>query len=114
MANDSGVVEIETRTEHGLSIALQGVADDQPVNVGTLLSVHLNLIRRRHASIGDRTNVSALRGVVLAFAFLAFGRIDLVNDNFHADSGVRALNLARSAYHTQVWIYHISHAIDPA
>jgi hypothetical protein len=37
MANVSVAVEIETRTEHVLSIAFQGVADDQSANVGTLL-----------------------------------------------------------------------------
>jgi hypothetical protein len=37
MANVSVAVEIETRTEHDLSIAFQGVADDQSVNVGTPL-----------------------------------------------------------------------------
>src|SRR4051794_23051470 len=37
MANVSSAVEIETRTGRVLSIALQGVADDQSVNVGTLL-----------------------------------------------------------------------------
>jgi len=30
--------KIETRTERDLSIAFQGVADDQSVNVGTLLT----------------------------------------------------------------------------
>src|SRR5450759_1758741 len=38
MANVSVAVEIETRTEHDLSTVLQGVADDQSVNVGTLVS----------------------------------------------------------------------------
>jgi hypothetical protein len=38
MANVSVAVEIETRTKHDLSIAFQGVADDQSVNVGTLLA----------------------------------------------------------------------------
>ena len=38
MANVSVAVEIETRIERDLSIAFQGVADDQSVNVGTLLS----------------------------------------------------------------------------
>jgi hypothetical protein len=37
MANVSVAVEIETRTGHDLSIAFQGVADDQSANVGTLL-----------------------------------------------------------------------------
>jgi hypothetical protein len=37
MANVSVAVEIETRTEHDLSTVLQGVADDQSVNVGTLV-----------------------------------------------------------------------------
>lgn len=37
MANVSVAVEIETRIERDLSIAFQGVADDQSVNVGTLL-----------------------------------------------------------------------------
>src|SRR5665213_2968314 len=39
MANVSVAVEIETRTGHDLSIAFQGVADDQSANVGTLLSL---------------------------------------------------------------------------
>ena len=39
MANVSVAVEIETRIERDLSIAFQGVADDQSVNVGTLLIV---------------------------------------------------------------------------
>jgi hypothetical protein len=38
MVNVRGAVEIETRTGHVLSIAFQGVADDQSVNVGTLLT----------------------------------------------------------------------------
>ena len=38
MANVSVTVEIETRTERDLSNAFQGVADDQSVNVGTLLT----------------------------------------------------------------------------
>jgi hypothetical protein len=38
MANVSVAVEIETRTEHDLLTVLQGVADDQSVNVGTLVS----------------------------------------------------------------------------
>jgi hypothetical protein len=38
MANVSVAVEIETRTEHVLSIAFQGVTYDQSVNVGTLLT----------------------------------------------------------------------------
>jgi hypothetical protein len=38
MANVSVEVEIETRTEHDLSTVLQGVADDQSVNVGTLVA----------------------------------------------------------------------------
>jgi hypothetical protein len=38
MANVSVAVEIETRTEHDLSTVLQGVADDQSVNVGTLVA----------------------------------------------------------------------------
>src|SRR3954453_12247979 len=41
MANVSSAVEIETRTGRVLSIALQGVADDQSVNVGTLLGPNL-------------------------------------------------------------------------
>src|SRR5450759_3665232 len=40
MANVSVAVEIETRTEHDLSTVLQGVADDQSVNVGTLIDPH--------------------------------------------------------------------------
>ena len=40
MANVSVAVEIETRIERDLSIAFQGVADDQSVNVGTLLKLH--------------------------------------------------------------------------
>ena len=43
MANVSVAVEIETRIERDLSIAFQGVADDQSVNVGTLLVRHHNL-----------------------------------------------------------------------
>jgi len=38
MANVGGAVEIETTTEHDLSIAFQAVADGQLVNVGTLLN----------------------------------------------------------------------------
>ena len=41
MANVSVAVEIETRIERDLSIAFQGVADDQSVNVGTLLIRHI-------------------------------------------------------------------------
>jgi hypothetical protein len=41
MANVSVAVEIETRTEHDLSTVLQGVADDQSVNVGTLVRSYL-------------------------------------------------------------------------
>jgi hypothetical protein len=41
MANVSVAVEIETRTEHDLSTVLQGVADDQSVNVGTLVMLKL-------------------------------------------------------------------------
>jgi hypothetical protein len=41
MANVSVAVEIETRTEHDLSTVLQGVADDQSVNVGTLVVAFL-------------------------------------------------------------------------
>jgi hypothetical protein len=43
MANVSVAVEIETRTEHDLSTVLQGVADDQSVNVGTLVAQVINL-----------------------------------------------------------------------
>src|SRR3954468_794131 len=45
MANVSSAVEIETRTGRVLSIALQGVADDQSVNVGTLLNCNNNVQR---------------------------------------------------------------------
>jgi len=46
MANVSVAVEIETRTEHDLSTVLQGVADDQSVNVGTLvISDHFLIVR---------------------------------------------------------------------
>jgi len=37
MANVSGAVEIETSTEHDLSIAFQRVTDNQSGNVGTPL-----------------------------------------------------------------------------
>jgi ABC-type uncharacterized transport system involved in gliding motility auxiliary subunit len=46
MANVSVAVEIETRTEHDLSTVLQGVADDQSVNVGTLVTEQLSATRR--------------------------------------------------------------------
>jgi hypothetical protein len=42
MENVSVAVEIETRTEHDLSTVLQGVADDQSVNVGTLVRKYSN------------------------------------------------------------------------
>ena len=53
MANVSVAVEIETRIERDLSIAFQGVADDQSVNVGTLLVRRDKSCRRaRSASAG--------------------------------------------------------------
>jgi hypothetical protein len=42
VANVSVAVEIETRIEHDLSTVLQGVADDQSVNVGTLMTPLIN------------------------------------------------------------------------
>ena len=50
MANVSVAVEIETRIERDLSIAFQGVADDQSVNVGTLLGIGMN---RANSASGD-------------------------------------------------------------
>src|SRR5665647_1001158 len=50
MANVSVAVEIETRTEHDLSTVLQGVADDQSVNVGTLVIVNKSVGGRDRAA----------------------------------------------------------------
>src|SRR5450830_620726 len=66
MANVSVAVEIETRTEHDLSTVLQGVADDQSVNVGTLVGPHMNKIHIAKYKIGQvvKHRLYPFRGVV--------------------------------------------------
>ena len=75
MANVSVAVEIETRTGHDLSIAFQGVADDQSANVGTLLGSFifrmLTGISLRVTRIGDiicPRSENELRGAWSTFA----------------------------------------------
>src|SRR5450759_1258375 len=61
MANVSVAVEIETRTEHDLSTVLQGVADDQSVNVGTLVPGHDNELKLTLVVIGAERRPQAKR-----------------------------------------------------
>src|SRR5674476_243262 len=60
MANVSVAVEIETRTEHDLSTVLQGVADDQSVNVGTLVTDFINSSRTRYCTTREKCGQLAL------------------------------------------------------
>ncbi len=57
MANVSVAVEIETRIERDLSIAFQGVADDQSVNVGTLLHAYIEPEAGWAERVGDRIEI---------------------------------------------------------
>ena len=73
MANVSVAVEIETRIERDLSIAFQGVADDQSVNVGTLLRASIKemsqtSLRYQLAGRGQRPAEALVRPEALAGA----------------------------------------------
>jgi len=47
MTNANGAVQIETRVKHEFSISFQLVADEQSINVGTLVTRHESFSRVR-------------------------------------------------------------------
>ena len=83
MTNVSGRVQIETRKKHELSFPLQSVADNQSINVGTLLIENMETSLRFSLSTGDeRVDADDRDDLIDRLIALPFSYFD-VSDGFY-------------------------------
>jgi len=81
MTNANGAVQIETRVKHEFSISFQLVADEQSINVGTLViaETNPNVEGRSHlphsGNIHQKTKIGSISDLVVFRRYHAFSLI---------------------------------------